>query len=497
MMRAPESSVTADDYGPPVYPSLEAIARLLETWQVEHPDVMQLEVCGRSREARPIYAIRLTDPGEPDENKEHVFVTCLHSGVERSATTSSLCLLEWLLSGDGSAREILRRQVLVFMPVPNPDCYLRGEHGSVYHGWTLSGPNDPENNPEGLAVKQIMDELQPELHADLHGLSLDFERYTMLENSGASYSNLGLRCHKREIAPLMDAAALAEGYSSDHGESDSERLFWGPELDGMKDKLWSGRPRVYAALYCHNRYHTLLTASEVYWERSGLLRHRRLFEIGNEVWPGEHYAGYPTRVVCANHYHMVTAYGRTAAARRRSRVELWSKLPQLAQGMVDPMVSGKLVYVCSATAAAAGRWLAPGPLADWADKLSDHGNIDAEPIRRFVAGWPQGQNHPEAFLHIWRSSGDGQTASTPIQHGLCLRLRIFWPNAEVTDLRLNGYPVVLSETDGYTLWRDRGITFVQVNIPPERSRVEDLYIVTCTYDPGEEREHWQGWRRVE
>ena len=61
----------------------------------------------------------------------------------------------------------------------------------------------------------------------------------------------------------------------------------------MQSKLWLGRPNVYAAIYCYHHYHTLVSASEVGWERSGLLRHRRLLEIGNETWPGEYYRGYP------------------------------------------------------------------------------------------------------------------------------------------------------------------------------------------------------------
>ena len=36
-------------------------------------------------------------------------------------------------------------------------------------------------------------------------------------------------------------------------------------------------------------------------------------------------------------------------------------------------------------------------------------------------------------------------------------------------------------------WVARAFTYVQVDIPPERSRGEDFYVISCTYDPGETR----------
>ena len=136
-----------------------------------------------------------------------------------------------------------------------------------------------------MAVKQIMDEYQPDLHADIHGTNLDFARYIMFESSATAYSNTALRPYHRDVIRQMDEAALAEGYPSDTAESDAQRLFWGPAVDHMRGKLWTGQAQVYAAIYCYYHYHTLLTASEVAWEQSGVARHRRLLQIGDEVWP--------------------------------------------------------------------------------------------------------------------------------------------------------------------------------------------------------------------
>jgi hypothetical protein len=39
----------------------------------------------------------------------------------------------------------------------------------------------------------------------------------------------------------------------------------------------------------------------------------------------------------------------------------------------------------------------------------------------------------------------------------------------------------------------RGFTYFQINIPPERSRREDFFVVTLEYDPGETRTTGQPW----
>jgi hypothetical protein len=223
-----------------------------------------------------------------------------------------------------------------------------------------------------------------------------------------------------------------------------------------------------------------------------VLRHRRLLQVGNDVWPGEYYPGYPVRVMLSNHYHMVTAYGQTAAARRQSRVELWDRQAQIVHGMIDPMVEGKWLYLCCTSPRAAQRWLGDTALDKFTAGLQAHPGMDGAALRRFAAGWPAGQNHPRACLAL-QGGGSAPQDARPIEHGLSLRLRVPFQKARLTDLRLNGYPLPPSEVDGYMTWVARGYTYVQVNIPPKRSAKENLFVVTCRYEPGEKRARWRGW----
>lgn len=509
--RAAEEKKAAGDWaGPPVWPPFEKVEAVLKHWARAHAERLRLEVLGRSAQGRALYAVRLTDATADDADKEHALITALHAGLERSGSNTVLSIIEWLLSDEAVAREILRRQVVIALPIPDPDCYEAGKWTSVYNAWTLDGPRDPERSPEAVAVQRVMDQYQPELHADIHGTNLDFARYIMFENSGASYSNVALRPYHRDIIRQMDEAALAEGYGSDTAECDAERVFWGPDVEQMQAKTWLGRARVYAAIYCYDRYHTLISASEVGWERSGVLRHRRLLQIGNETWPGEYAAGYPTRVVMSNTHAQLTAYGATAAARRASRVELWNKLPQLTLGIVDPVVEGRATCVCATSSEAARQWLSGRSLPAVVETLRSHPRMNAAALAEFAAGWPAGQNGPEAYLALQRGAADQGTSpsgkpgavgapasSSAISNGLCVRLRLPYSKARILDLRVNGHPVPASATDGFVDWSARGCRFIQINLPPARLQTDDLFLITCRYDPCEKREHWDTWRRLQ
>ena len=115
------------------------------------------------------------------------------------------------------------------------------------------------------------------------------------------------------------------------------------------------------------------------------------------------------------------------------------------------------------------------------------------------------KGHPDAEgqfkAHIYLESGRSNRSelplekeSHPIEYGLSLRLRIPYPKVRITDLRVNGERVPVSPENGHVSWVARAFTYVQINIPPERSREEDFFVVTCLYEPGEKRVFGLGWQ---
>jgi hypothetical protein len=76
-----------------------------------------------------------------------------------------------------------------------------------------------------------------------------------------------------------------------------------------------------------------------------------------------------------------------------------------------------------------------------------------------------------------------------LQHGIGFRLRIPYRSPELLDVAVNGHTLAESATDGYQAWLADGYTQVQINVPPEKSRDADLFVVTCAYDGRERRNY--------
>jgi hypothetical protein len=518
LLRAPLAALAvpaAAQWGPPPAPSFEAIHHRLRQWAQSHAKKMRLEEIGKSVEGRPLLRAWITDRAAPDRNKERVFMSALHAGQEQSGATGLLTVMQWLLESPLAA-PILRRQTIVCMPVVNPDRYVHPNsmdglmnmrRRDPYTGWTVDGPADAANCPEAVAVQRTIDELQAEVHTDLHGNSMPFPGVYQVESSGRAYSNLSLRPYHHEIIRQMDAAAQAEGYPSDQAEEDAERIFGGSELGMPAEKVWSGirssagggesaaKPRVYAAIYGYNRYHTLLLASEAGWERSALLRQKRLLEIGNEVWPGEYYPGYPVRVITKTvNDALIVAYGTDAEERRRSRVELWNRQRQIVHGTNRPSAVGRLVYACATSPAAVEKWLKDRTLTGFAAHMRQHPAMHHDRIARLLTGFPdfEGQWGPTSNMSM-AGTGVKPQEWKPIQHGLAVRLRLPFPKARSLEVWMNGERLAKSERSGMATWAARGFTYVQANISPERSRKEDFFVITCEYDPGEKRSTGLPW----
>jgi hypothetical protein len=473
---------------------------LLQQLAEKHPEKMKLSEAGKSVEGRSIPLVVLTDPTVDNEDKEHILFSTLHSGIERSATTSAIYLMKWLLSDDPVAQESLKKQVVICMPLVNPDGYVAGTFANKngkdpYLAWTLDGPISPEESPESVAVQQVLDKYQPEVFSDLHGLDLTIPGYLMVEVSGPAYSNSALRPYHHSIPLMMEEAAVEAGFPMDRAEQDAEQLFWGPQLESISHKMWLGRPRVYAALYPYNKFHSIILTSECAWEKSALVRQRRLLQIGNDVWAGERYAGYPTRVMLQNSFHLVTAYGQNAAQRRKSRVELWNKIQHFSHGMDNPQQVGKVTYVCCSSAEAREQWIPDTGLRAFAANIGAHpminGKVIQEHLRRHADG--KGQWGQEAQIYLYGKNEPSEDRVV-IENGLALRLRVPYSGATINAIHLNGHPCEPSATDGYEEWSARGYKHIQINIPPEKSKTQNLWIATLDYDPREERT--QGWESL-
>jgi len=487
----------------------------LRFWKKQHPEWVTLQTRGMSGQNLPVYLVKITDSEVPDADKQVCLITTLHCGPERTGTSGALAFTEWMLSDDPLAAETRRRQIILVMPVINPLSMFytdrwRNEHGvdpyaglgplgKVWDVKTLSVMK-PEKAPELMAFLSVVDEYQPEVHADFHGTGLQeyapdqlgtkqtYHGQIMTEVTGGAYSNYALRPWDWRVTEAMIESGNAAGFPSDRFEADAQRTFWGAELAPLGKKLWHGMPMFYSAHYGYAKYHTLIITQEVAWERSVVERMKGLLRIGNKVWNDERQPSYPVNRMKHFVGHFVTAYGNSASERRKSRVELWSKQSNLALGFMYPQTDGRESLVC-ATTAAAKKIVAVHGLDELHNNLRKQLGENARNIESFIKTGPEiklAMGTPDSRLLAAKESDD-----VKFENGASFRLRLPYSKPTKLKIQLNGQALKTSATDGYESWFADGFTQVQVNVPPAKSQKTELYFITCSYAPDEKRT--TGW----
>ena len=468
------------------HPSIGELEKGMHSWVKQHPKRIQIETIGTSGEGRPLLMAKVTDFDVPDDDKQVVLLSVTHAD-ELSAATGLLHLTKWLIGNDAKAAEIRKGIVTLVIPVVNPDGYTawskRTANQWVCHktivgktdpwsGWKKDGPVSPEKNPELVALFNIAENYRPDASFDVHGVW--FRDQSMWESTDFSWSDRRVHSFCPDIPELMNRAAEADGY-----------LILRPAEDSGRIKVTAPDPVSPAHYYCtlgnrsfatflYDRYHTLALNCEAGYEGSVVARTRKLLEIGLEKWRNEPFTGYPVNQVGGWGSMTVSAWGDTAAKRRASRVELWNKADRIFHSLVfHQSAYGKMAAVCATNVPATEKWIKDGKLPGVWDRLESHHKIDANYLRKFAEGtlWER-VDYP-----MWFNRKNKSTA--PIKHGLALRLYVPYPDAKLTDVRIDGKPVNESATDGYVIRRNGG-TIVQFNIPPEK--VGDIHVVTCQYE---------------
>lgn len=174
----------------------------------------------------------------------------------------------------------------------------------------------------------------------------------------------------------------------------------------------------------------------------------------------------------------MTSYGKTAAERRRSRVELWQKQGEFSHATLYPQTDGRETYIVATSADAAA--VLQKDLDLFLAGVSEREDVDATAIQKFV------RSGPEVLLAVSKARRT-VAAPEPLEHGIGFRLRLPYRQPEIDSVRLNGTPLPKDVDHGWQAWPANGYTQVQINLPPEIAARHDLFIVTCEYTPDEAR----------
>ncbi len=493
----------------------EEVVATLHYWAEKHPGVMKIEQRGQTSSGLPLMLARFTDPSVPDEAKQVLLVTAFHAGAERSGATSAMHFIEWLLSDEPLARETLAKQIVLVMPVMNPrgfvaeananeslaDPYSAGR-GSLFDIPTLA-LKAPAALPEVAAFMAVVDEVRPELHVDLHGVSIGWKGMETPETAGPAGSNTALRPWDSRFDERLIHAANEAGYGIYRMEMDEERLHFAPQMAPHANALWWGRPFFYTGMYPYLKYHTLPVTLEITWEESAMARLKEIARIGNGTWPSENRPGYPVNVMANNGLNQLVAWGATPAEIRKSRAELWARQAHIPLGSLAPKADGRIVFLGILTAGGAAQVAkAQEPQAASATPAPVPERLSKEELLRMVESAP-GFTEPERTKAFIQSGPEGRLVlnwtgllakpplAEPIRNGLAFRTRIPHRNVAFGEVRLNGQKLEEGKPLGYEHWQVDGFTHLKINIPPQESSKMDLALIECSFTPAAPRS--QGW----
>jgi hypothetical protein len=138
---------------------------------LKHTRCTRVTQIGTSAEGRPIFAVTVTSPTNPEtiaRGRVRVLFICGQHGDEPSSVTAMLNLVEELSRTRNSLyRSVLERAVIVLVPVANPDGFSRFRRPNG-QGVDLNRDWSDADQPETAAISRLVSSLRPQVVVDAH-----------------------------------------------------------------------------------------------------------------------------------------------------------------------------------------------------------------------------------------------------------------------------------------------------------------------------------------
>jgi hypothetical protein len=165
-------------WGPPLVP---ADAQQLVAWaaeQCEHAEAFQL--C-RTREDRPVPALRIREPGVKDEERRGIWIQARQHAWESGSSWVCRGMIEWLVSDDPRAQSLRRQSLITVVPIMDIDNVAIGAGGK--NQVPQDHNRDWTDQPHWRSVTAAMAQIKQQDQASRFDLFID------LHNPGADSKN--------------------------------------------------------------------------------------------------------------------------------------------------------------------------------------------------------------------------------------------------------------------------------------------------------------------
>jgi hypothetical protein len=283
------------------FPSYRQIRADAGAFVRRHDAIARLESLGVSDEGRDVPAVIVSDPTVASDQKQMALIVCGRHGSELGSRVVGMGVLKWLASEAGA--ETRRRQHVVVVPVANPDGCVREE---------FFAPTDGLSALEERTILSLAERYSPDAVVDVHSLGgSDIEAVIAAHTTRCAEDE----CIQYAVASEMVEAAARQGYPFD---------IHAAPFPGAYNNFFSGA--------CYERFHSLAFGMEVNHEAlgpveaaaSGTEAIAALLAAGNRRAGWQRTRGYPNELLIGSFSTSVRPGGADAAARRRSRVEVWT-----------------------------------------------------------------------------------------------------------------------------------------------------------------------------
>ena len=322
------------------------------------------EVIGKSPNNWDIPAVFITNKDLPNEDKQIAVITLGRHGQEFGTGVVGPEIIRYLCSGD--AEEIRAAQLVIVVPVVNPDGFALNEFCSSMTNLTKT---------ERLVLGNLFKSFPPDMMIDFHSLGKvagsKYDRGDMEVIIPANTTRWAMdeQIHQY-IAQEMRKAAESEGWPYEiHTLEDLATYYFGDTKMGnmpwsyLKDKVYmlhmqdsfdnydTPEESAYTNYTCgpaYLKWHTLVFGMETNHYAvsrasdialSGLAPCAALLKMGNNRMTWEKDKGYPINILHGDFRISIRPLGNNASERRASRIRIWRErtnfnLPQ--RELVDP-----------------------------------------------------------------------------------------------------------------------------------------------------------------
>lgn len=133
----------ADKADAGAYHTYAEVKAEIDAYVQAHPEIIRYEQVGTSVEGRPIHAVQITGPGDPDGRPAQL-VTGLHHSREWISVEVPMAFIQMLVEGydsDAKIRELVDGRNIWVIPVVNPDGHIYSQ--TEYKMWRKNRRQNP------------------------------------------------------------------------------------------------------------------------------------------------------------------------------------------------------------------------------------------------------------------------------------------------------------------------------------------------------------------